>query len=70
MLTTQVPEEGLDLGVYEVGRAYAEHPGILRGGDMSTEAIVAKMMWALGQTRDPLDIEQLFYHPINHDRQM
>ena len=39
-------------------------------GDMSTEAIVAKMMWALGQTRDPLDIEQLFYHPINHDRQM
>lgn len=70
VLTTQVPEEGLDLGVYEVGRAYAEHPGILRGGDMSTEAIVAKMMWALGQTRDPLDIEQLFYHPINHDRQM
>ena len=56
--------------MYEVGRAYAEHPGILRGGDMSTEAIVAKMMWALGQTRDPLDIEQLFYHPINHDRQM
>ena len=70
VLTTQVPEEGLDLGVYEVGRAYAEHPGILRGGDMSTEAIVAKMMWALGQTRDPLDLEQLFYHPINHDRQM
>ena len=70
VLTTQVPEEGLDLGVYEVGRAYAEHPGILRGGDMSTEAIVAKMMWALGQTRNPLDIEQLFYHPINHDRQM
>lgn len=70
VLTTQVPEEGLDLGVYEVGRAYAEHPGILRGGDMSTEAIVAKMMWALGQTRDQLDLEQLFYHPINHDRQM
>lgn len=36
VMTTQVPEEGLDLGVYEVGRAYAEHPGILKGGDMTT----------------------------------
>lgn len=26
VVTTQVPEEGCDLGVYEVGRAYAEHP--------------------------------------------
>lgn len=68
VLTTQVPEEGLDLGVYEVGRAYAAHPGILRGGDMTTEAIVAKMMWALGQTRDPQELERLFYQPINHDR--
>ncbi len=68
VLTTQVPEEGLDLGIYEVGRAYAEHPGILRGGDMTTEAIVAKMMWALGQTRDPRELERLFYRPVNHDR--
>ena len=51
VMTTQVPEEGLDLGVYEVGRAYAEHPGILKGGDMTTEALVAKTMWALGQPR-------------------
>ena len=35
VMTTQVPEEGLDLGVYEVGRAYANHPGILRGADMT-----------------------------------
>ena len=69
VLTTQVPEEGLDLGVYEVGRAYADHPGILRGGDMTTEAIVAKMMWALGQTHDMEELERLFYQPVNHDRQ-
>ena len=69
VLTTQVPEEGLDLGVYEVGRAYAEHPGILRGGDMTTEAIVAKMMWALAQTRDAQELAELFYRPINHDRE-
>ena len=68
VMTTQVPEEGLDLGVYEVGRAYAEHPGILKGGDMTTEALVAKTMWALGQTRDADKLQRLFYRPINHDR--
>lgn len=68
VVTTQVPEEGLDLGVYEVGRAYAEAPGILKGADMTCEALVAKTMWALGQSRDPEVVRELFYRPINHDR--
>lgn len=68
VMTTQVPEEGLDLGVYEVGRAYAEHPGILKGDDMTTEALVAKTMWALGQSRDPQTVRELFYRPVNFDR--
>ena len=68
VLTTQVPEEGLDLGVYEVGRDFAQHPGILQGGDMSTEALVAKTMWALGQTRDAERVAELFYRPVNNDR--
>ena len=68
VMTTQVPEEGMDLGVYEVGRAYAEHPGILKGGDMTTEALVAKTMWVLGQSHDPAEIQRLFYRPINYDR--
>ena len=70
VMTTQVPEEGLDLDVYEVGRAYAEHPGILKGGDMTTEALVAKTMWALGQTRDQMRLAELFYRPVNFDRTM
>lgn len=68
VITTQVPEEGLDLGVYEVGRAYVDHPGILHGGDMTIEALVAKTMWALGQTRDADELARLFMTPINHDR--
>ena len=68
VVTTQVPEEGLDLGVYEVGHAYAQKDGILKGDDMSTEALVAKTMWALGQTRDPAEVARLFYEPINNDR--
>ena len=74
VVTTQVPEEGLDLGVYEVGRAFAEHPGILKGDDMTSEALVAKTMWALGQTRGlPATkrrerLRELFVRPVNHDR--
>ena len=68
VVTTQVPEEGLDLGVYEVGHAYASEPGILKGDDMTTEALVAKTMWVLGQTREPAEVARLFYQPINHDR--
>lgn len=68
VMTTQVPEEGCDLGVYEVGRAFAEHRGILKGGDMTTEALVAKTMWALGQTKDPDEVRELFYRVVNHDR--
>ncbi len=68
VVTTQVPEEGCDLGVYEVGRAYAEHRGILKGGDMTTEALVAKTMWVLGQTNDADEIRTLFYRVVNHDR--
>ncbi|WP_277259985.1 asparaginase [Olegusella massiliensis] len=68
VMTTQVPEEGLDLGVYEVGHAYANKPGILQGGDMTSESLVAKTMWVLGQTRDTAKISELFYCPVNHDR--
>ena len=68
VLTTQVPEEGCDLGVYQVGRAYADNPAVLKGADMTTEALVAKTMWALGQSGNPEEIRELFYRPVNHDR--
>lgn len=69
-VTTQVPEEGCDMDVYKVGKKYSEHPGILQAGDMTTEAIVAKMMWILGQTENQEEIRRLFYKTINHDRSM
>lgn len=34
---------------------------------MTTEAAVTKLMWILGQTREPQKIEQLFYRPVSHD---
>ena len=68
VITTQVPEEGLDLGVYEVGRTYQDMPGVLSGDDMTTEALVAKTMWILGQTSDQREQEKLFYQVICNDR--
>lgn len=51
-----------------VGRTYAQMSGVLPAGDMTVEAIVAKAMWALGQTRDPEAVAELFARPVNHDR--
>lgn len=67
-VTTQVPEEGCDMEVYKVGKKYSEHPGILQAGDMTTESIVAKLMWILGQTNDQKEIRKMFYQTINHGR--
>ncbi|MCP1102322.1 L-asparaginase [Aequitasia blattaphilus] len=68
LITTQVPEEGLDLSRYEVGKKFSQIPGVLEAGNMTTEAIVVKTMWILGQTTDHERIEKMFYTVINHDR--
>ena len=43
-------------------------PGVLSGDDMTTEALVAKTMWILGQTSDQHEQEKLFYQVICNDR--
>jgi L-asparaginase len=66
VITTQCLEEGEDLRLYEVGHKVAQHPVIL-SGDMNTEAIVAKLMWALGQT-DSLDqVKEIIETPLSGD---
>lgn len=69
VVTTQVPEEGCDFTVYQVGKKYNDRPGIMTAGDMTTEAIVAKLMWVLGQTNERKMIEKLFNKIINNDHQ-
>lgn len=65
-MTTQCLEEGENLLLYEVGQKVAQYPIIL-SGDMNTEAIVPKLMWALGQTTDPTEVKTLFETPIGGD---
>lgn len=67
VLTTQVANEGSDLGVYHVGYRLKSDLGVLEAYDMGTEAVVAKLMWILGQTRDRSEAERLFYTPVAKD---
>lgn len=67
VFTTQVPHEGSDLAVYEVGRAAKALPGVVEARDMTPEAVVAKLMWALGQSSSRDETERLFLTPIQRD---
>ena len=67
VLTTQVENEGSDLGVYHVGYRLKSDLGVLEAYDMTTEAVVAKLMWILGQTRRREEVERLFYTPVARD---
>ena len=67
VLATQVPQEGSDLSVYQVGRRVKERCGLLEPYDMTLESTVTKLMWVLGQTRDSEEVRRLFYTPVNYD---
>lgn len=67
VMTTQVANEGSDLAVYHVGHQLKSEPGVLEAYDMTTEAVVAKVMWILGQTREFDEISRLFYTPVAYD---
>ncbi|MGE6256588.1 asparaginase [Heyndrickxia sporothermodurans] len=66
VITTQCLEEGEDILLYEVGRKVAQHRVIL-SGDMNTEAIVAKLMWALGQTDKLEEVKKIIETPLASD---
>lgn len=67
VLTTQVANEGSDLGVYHVGYRLKSDLQVLEAYDMTTEAVTAKLMWILGQTRERGEVERLFYKPVARD---
>lgn len=67
VFSTQVQHEGSDLSVYEVGRIARELPGVLEARDMTPEAVVTKLMWALGQTSDRTEAQRLFTTPVQFD---
>ncbi len=67
VMTTQVPNEGSDIAVYNVGHYLKANPYILEAYDMTTEAVVTKLMWILAQTKEIDEIKALFYQTISND---
>ena len=67
VLTTQVQNEGSDLGIYQVGHSLKADLGVMETYDMTLEMAVAKLMWALAQTKDPAEVTRYFYTPVAND---
>ena len=63
VVTTQCLYDSSDLRVYQVGNKLLEL-GVIQGRDMTTEAAMTKLMWALGQGMNPEEIAELFCHSL------
>lgn len=67
IMATQVPHEGSDMEVYQVGYVIKEKYELIESYDMTLEAVVAKTMWILGQTTNRKVFRKMFYQPVQRD---
>ena len=59
VITTQCLYDSSDLRIYQVGNRLLEL-GVIQGRDMTTEAAMTKLMWAIGQGMSQKEIRKLF----------
>jgi len=63
VVCSQCLYERSDFSLYQAGQKALEQ-GVIQGYDMTTEAAVTKLMWALGQTEDPRQVRDWFSHSL------
>ena len=63
VVITQCLYDSSDLQVYQVGKKLLDL-GVIQGRDMTAEAAMTKLMWALGQGMNPEQIKELFCRSI------
>lgn len=68
VMTTQVPHEGSDMEIYQVGHRAKKELRLIEAYGMTLESVVTKLMWILGQTRDPDRMRVLFETPVQKDQ--
>lgn len=67
VMTTQVPHEGSDMTVYEVGHLVKTRYDLIEAYDMTIESVTTKLMWILALTSNRERIKKLFYRPVQRD---
>lgn len=61
VVCSQCLYEHSDFSIYQTGKKVLQH-GVIQGYDMTSEACVTKLMWALGQSENAKQVKEIFAH--------
>jgi L-asparaginase len=67
VITTQVPHEGSDMSIYQVGLRIKQKYELPEAYSMTTETVLAKVMWALPQSKTAEEFAKIINTPVGCD---